>query len=78
MTLNEAFEMCNDMPPLGLQIPQCHICAKFHTEENQLFAYSYLVVESGDYKFIYRCLDGHSHDYGMSFLDVKTGLEVNL
>jgi hypothetical protein len=59
---------------LDLQIPQCHICSRFETEDNPLFAYSYL---ENEFKFIYRCSRGHSHDHGMIFLDVYTGLEVH-
>lgn len=63
---------------LDLQIPQCHICTRFETNDNPLFAYSYLEGEDGDYKFIYRCLKGHGHDFGMSFLDIQTNLEICL
>jgi hypothetical protein len=65
-----------DSLPLGLQIPQCHICSRFETEDNPLFAYSYL--EGNGFKFIYRCLKGHDHDHGMTLIDLQTGLEVHL
>jgi len=60
---------------LGEQVPQCHVCTRFETEDNPLFAYSYLQkgIES---RFIYRCKNGHIHDHGMSYIDILTGLEV--
>jgi hypothetical protein len=75
LTYQEFLEKYNVKPLLSHQIPQCHICTRFETDDNPLFAYSYFEDENS-YKFIYRCLKGHSHDHGMVFLDVQTGLEV--
>jgi hypothetical protein len=63
--------------PLALQIPQCHICSRFESDDNPLFAYA-ILQRNDDYKFIYRCLKGHYHDHGMIVVDLKTGLEVHL
>jgi hypothetical protein len=77
LSYSEALQIWNTSDlPLGLQIPQCHICSRFETEDNPLFAYSYL--EGNGFKFIYRCLKGHYHDHGMILIDLQTGLEVHL
>lgn len=54
------------------QLPQCHICTRFDTSDNPLFAYA--ILDSG--KFIYRCLKSHGHDQGMEFIDVQTGVTI--
>jgi hypothetical protein len=78
LTYNEALKSYGiDSLPLGLQLPQCHICTRFETEDNPLFAYSYL-ERNNEFKFIYRCQNGHPHDHGMTVLDILTGLEVYL
>jgi hypothetical protein len=75
LTYKQFIKKYNAKPLLSHCLPQCHICTRFETESNPLFAYSYL-ERNGDYKFIYRCENGHGHDHGMLFLDVHTGLEV--
>lgn len=78
LTYNEALKSYNiDSLPMDLQIPQCHICTKFDTDDNPLFAYSYF-ERNGEFKFIYRCQNGHSHDHGMILIDLHTNLEVYL
>ncbi len=75
LSYQDAEDLWGESPlPLGLEIPQCHICTKFETEDNELFAYSVFENEYG-YKFIYRCVNGHGHDIGMKLVDVLTGLE---
>lgn len=59
---------------LGEQMPQCHICTKFETESNPLFAYSYHYEIDGKFRLIYRCRNGHSFDHGMSYRDIETNL----
>lgn len=75
LSYNEAMRVYDNCLPLGLQIPQCHICTRFDAENNPLFAYSYL-ESNGEFKFIYRCEKGHDHDHGMIFVDLHTGLGV--
>lgn len=78
LSYNDALELWNvDTLPLGLQIKQCHICTRFDTEDNPLFAYSYL-ERNEEFKFIYRCVRGHSYDHGMVLRNVQTNLEVYL
>lgn len=78
LSYDEALELWNvDTLPLGLQVPQCHICTRFETDDNPLFAYSYF-ERNGDFKFIYRCLKGHGYDHGMVLFDNQTGMEVHI
>jgi hypothetical protein len=78
LSYSDALDVWNiDQLSLGLQVPQCHICSQFETEDNSLFAYSWL-EKNGEFKFIYRCLKGHDHDHGMTLIDIHTGLEVYL
>jgi hypothetical protein len=75
LSYQQFLEKYNGKPLLSHQLPQCHICTRFHTDENPLFAYSILESEN-DHRLIYRCQKGHSHDHGMTFADIQTGLTV--
>ncbi len=73
MSYQDAIKIYGELP-LGLQVPQCHICTKFETDDNPLFAYSYLEREGG-FRFIYRCINGHGYDNGKVFVDIQTNLK---
>lgn len=77
LTYNEALKIYGKPLALGAQVPQCHICSRFETEDNPLFAYSFFENENG-FRFIYRCRQNHAHDIGSTFIDLHTGLEVYL
>lgn len=74
---NEALRIYSRNLSLSDQLPQCHICTRFETDKNPLFAYSIFENEN-TFKFIYRCKNGHEHDHGMVFVDIHTGLEIKL
>jgi hypothetical protein len=77
ISYKKSLEIWGFPPTLSMQIPQCHICSRFQTDDNPIFAYSYL-EKNNEYKFIYRCKKGHGHDRGITLIDLHTNLEVHL
>ncbi len=79
LSYSDAIAVWNILPPfpLGLQVPQCHICSAFETEHNLLFPYSIYENDNG-HKFIYRCEMGHGHDSSMAFVDIQTGMLIGI